>query len=582
MAMHSLRTNALFATLLTLTCCGTLNAQTWNGSTGNWSVDSNWAGGFAPISSASTILTFSGNTSYTATNDFVVAFELNQLNFTGDGTGNALGKNIIDGNRLRFAGTSAQIHVSNMFSPMLEIQSDIDFASNTEIIPTKKGLFLSGALSGSADITVNGGGTGVLALTGYTPSTFSGHVTISSGHLAIESDVRLGYANVTLANQSTIEFQQPMATSRTYILTGDYNTIYTDSEVTMVGQLTGSSDIHKEGYGTLILRNTQNDFSGVIQISSGTLKLGSSDALPQNSGITLSANSVFDTDGYSPSIKTLNGGSPSGMGYINNSGTSMTVGTGTNVGDKVGFLQAPIYGRGALIKNGDGFFELAAESTYSGGTIINQGTVIVSNSSGTATGSGDVSLATLATLAGDGRIMGKVTGSGTISPSRSTSSLIGKLSLDGGLNLNTGTGGKYIWNLGQLSESNPGIDFDQISIAGGDLTLGGSSKLTLEFVDSGVDPNSTDPFWDSPHIWTIIDVNNSETNFFNNTFSEITNPTYSTGSFTLLDPADFSGDIVLSFTPNPVPEPAFILTATILGAIGGQVLRKRSKGKNRD
>lgn len=94
--------------------------------------------------------------------------------------------------------------------------------------------------------------------------------------------------------------------------------------------------------------------------------------------------------------------------------------------------------------------------------------------------------------------------------------------------------------------------------------------------------NSTDPFWDSPHTWTIIDVNNSETNIFNNTFSEITNPTYSTGSFTLLDPADFSGDIVLSFTPNPVPEPAFILTATILGAIGGQVLRKRSKGKQSD
>jgi hypothetical protein len=48
----------------------------------------------------------------------------------------------------------------------------------------------------------------------------------------------------------------------------------------------------------------------------------------------------------------------------------------------------------------------------------------------------------------------------------------------GGMNLSAGS--SMVWQLGALSTSNPGVDFDQI-VNGGNLVLGGTSNVTLDF-----------------------------------------------------------------------------------------------------
>ena len=96
--------------------------------------------------------------------------------------------------------------------------------------------------------------------------------------------------------------------------------------------------------------------------------------------------------------------------------------------------------------------------------------------------------------------------------------IAGKLTISGDLNMSAaGAGANMVWQLGALSTANPGTDFDQISV-GGNLALGGSSTLTLDFsLESlgGADPNSGDPFWSANHSWKIVETagNSGNTNF---------------------------------------------------------------------
>jgi autotransporter-associated beta strand protein len=70
---------------------------------------------------------------------------------------------------------------------------------------------------------------------------------------------------------------------------------------------------------------------------------------------------------------------------------------------------------GSLAKNGTGKLMLSKASTYSGGTRINGGTLLVTNTTGSATGYGPVQV-NIGTLGGTGIIGGPVTvGTGNIS-----------------------------------------------------------------------------------------------------------------------------------------------------------------------
>src|SRR5205823_1962090 len=87
------------------------SAQTWlDPTSGSWSVGANWLGGVAPVSSASTQLTFnsSGSQSYTATNDIADPFMLNTLNLNNAGT---VGFNV-SGQSLLFAGAGRAINLA--------------------------------------------------------------------------------------------------------------------------------------------------------------------------------------------------------------------------------------------------------------------------------------------------------------------------------------------------------------------------------------------------------------------------------------------------------------------------------------
>ena len=240
----------------------------------------------------------------------------------------------------------------------------------------------------------------------------------------------------------------------------------------------------------------------------------------------------------------------SGVGTVAVAGGGVTAGTVsiTNTSGNFSFSGGSLAGT-SLAKSGNGTATIGNAASFSSGASISAGTLLVSGSL-----SGSVSV-TGGTLGGSGVIGGAVsaTTNGTISPGSSP----GKLTLQTGLDLSGG--GTYLWQLGTLKDNSTGTagtDFDQLSLTGGNLKLGGSSHLTLDFSLVANGPNSADPFWLSNHSWAIIAASGS-TNTGSTNFFQITNPTFADGSFATS--TDSNGNATLQF--QVVPEPQTWLTA---------------------
>jgi autotransporter-associated beta strand protein len=90
-----------------------------------------------------------------------------------------------------------------------------------------------------------------------------------------------------------------------------------------------------------------------------------------------------------------------------------------------GSLRAAVGSEG-LVKNGTGTMILASGNAYDGPTAVNAGTLIVNNTAGSATGSGEVTVATGGTLTGTGKIAGPVAvqSGATLAPGDSIGTLV--------------------------------------------------------------------------------------------------------------------------------------------------------------
>jgi hypothetical protein len=176
---------------------------------------------------------------------------------------------------------------------------------------------------------------------------------------------------------------------------------------------------------------------------------------------------------------------------------------------------------------------------------------------GTVSGPGAVNLAGSGVIEGNGTIAGAVSGSGTVAPGTGA----GTLALGGGLDLSAG--GTYRWELAVHSTSNPGVDYDVISLTGGNLVLGGTSVLALVFTNAATAPDSGNAFWQAPHAWTIVGLSGSAANPGATRFASIQNNTYAAGSFT--NYADGGGNVVLEYIPVASATPPQITGVSKLG-----------------
>jgi fibronectin-binding autotransporter adhesin len=200
---------------------------------------------------------------------------------------------------------------------------------------------------------------------------------------------------------------------------------------------------------------------GVGNATVGPLTLQSGSTLNVTGASSLAANSAYS---LTTGATTLGG--PATVNVANN-------GTGT------GTLALGAVGDGtngySLTKTGSGTLTLAAASSYSGNTNVNAGTLLVTNGSGSATGTGNVIVASTASLGGTGTISGSVTvnSGGTIFTGLSSSHTTAATLTVGPLTLN----GSTMLNLTALPASTPGVGSADEIVSGGLLTFGGTLNV---------------------------------------------------------------------------------------------------------
>lgn len=241
------------------------------------------------------------------------------------------------------------------------------------------------AISGSGRVVQLGGGE--LTLTGT--NSYAGGTVIGSGSaIRVAADAALGAASgaVTLFD-GTLFVDQSFASTRAVALSGGGTIGVADAAIfTLSGGVSGDGGLRKSGNGTLVLGG-DNSYGGGTVIEGGTLQVGAG--------------------GTSGSI----------TGNVSTAGTLRF-----DRSDDIRFAGA-ISGSGSLVQAGSGTLVLTGTSSFTGGTRIAAGTLIL--------GDGGSS----------GSIVGNVTDNGTLAFNHSEAvSFSGIISGSGGVvQMGTGT-----------------------------------------------------------------------------------------------------------------------------------------------
>ncbi|EDV9630776.1 autotransporter outer membrane beta-barrel domain-containing protein [Salmonella enterica subsp. enterica] len=217
----------------------------------------------------------------------------------------------------------------------------------------------------------------------------------------------------------------------------------------------------KQGAGTLIL-NAENTYTGGTTISGGTLVATNVDALgsgdvTDDATLELNTGGTFDNaiSGSGQVVKsgddvlTLSGANSYSGGTLISDGTLVAsnveaLGTGDVTDDAVlelntgGDFDNAISGSGQVVKSGDETLTLSGSNTYTGGTLISGGTLVASNVE--ALGSGDVTNDAVLELNTGGTFDNTISGSGRVVKSGDGAlTLSGANSYSGGTLISDGT-----------------------------------------------------------------------------------------------------------------------------------------------
>ena len=276
-------------------------------------------------------------------------------------------------------------------------------------------------------------GQTVAAISGTT-LTLSGNATTSLGPNSIAA---WATGNALVLNRATLHATATFSLTesnsdgnggtatlhRPLFLHGPGATLEVDAnqELTLTGPISGPGGLDKSGPGTLVLANpSSGNFTatGPTNILQGTLRLeGASNGLPFNSDLLIAAGATVDLNGLNHIL-----GSLSGRGTLANHASAdatATVGTTFSSTTFSGSLQdGP--GLLALTKTGSGTLHLTSPNFHRGPTLIEAGILSADNPSGSATGSGPLSIAVAGTLSGAGHLDGPTSSSGTIAPGSPT------------------------------------------------------------------------------------------------------------------------------------------------------------------
>lgn len=339
----------------------------------------------------------------------------------------------------------------------------LDVADNNIILPAK----LVGDSGGNLTKT----GRGTLTLTGN--NYIQGNLAVNQGTLAVNRGNSLSdNGTTTLSNGATLQINRSFATDNRLALGNGGGIVNTGANaLTLNNAVSGAGRLTKTGTGTLQLQSDSPAFTGGVTVNGGTVA-------PVRNG-ALGTGTV-----------TLNGATLQAVKDLN-APTFGNVTLGTNGGtfeiyaNKDVDLFQTIDGTGGLTKTGQGRLNLLSANAYTGGTVIAQGNLAVNNPSGSATGTGPVTVQSSAILSGSGTVAGNVTveSGGVVAPGNSpgTLALLADLTLQDNSFLEIEIGGT-----GQCQ-------YDRLNVGGNFSVPNFASSLRVSYLN-GYGPQIGDSF----------------------------------------------------------------------------------------
>jgi len=404
-------------------------------------------------------------------------------------------------------------------------------SSGSPTIAVTNGLTtISSGLSGTSGFTKVGSGT----LTLTAANTFTGHTTIAEGTLQISSinssattAQSLGKDNSTItlgagATQGTLEYIGAAAgtISRPFTLGGGGGTVKNSStnRLTLSGAIApagttltfaGNGAITVSGVigdattntnskvvvnGAKVTLSGANTYGGTTAVfGGGTLLAGANGALPASTVLTLGEASgntggTLDLNNFAPTITGLtNRGT--GSAIVTNSGSALKVLSITGSSTFGGIIQDGV-GQINLAKTTGGTLTLTGVNTYSGGTFVKNGTILLAGgadnrilaNSGIILGNGTTSTAKLQLGNAAGASNQSFSSLTVTAGTTGVSSIIGGSTNVSTLTINNPTADTYLGNLGGTGTNNNSLALTKagvgtLTLAGNDTYTGGTSLL---------------------------------------------------------------------------------------------------------
>lgn len=484
----------------------------------------------------------------------------------------------------------------------------ITLAGSTPTITTNVNATINSGIGGSAGLTKSGTGTLVLGGT----NTYSGGTVINAGTLSFSSNSATGAGglpngSITLMNGATLQYTGGSGGfNRGYVLDAGTTTIASTSTVSNSGlnssggvSFTGSGDrtlvlssvtgnaitfggsigdglggatsVVKSGAGDLNLNGTSNTYSGSTVVNAGKIFTNGNNRISTVSTVYINTGAEIRLNGDQIIANLQNGAGGGGQLTRAFAGTSIaTIQSGSFSGRITDLASDRNIG---VTKTTNGVLRLSGtNNSYTAGTTISAGTLLVNNPSGNGLGVGAVTV-TSSTLGGSGFI--GLTGANSISVGTAgvisagdsaVSGGVGTLTLNGGSTtgaiLNMQADSSFTFDLA-AGNANDTIRFYNYTGASDFLRDGGG--ITLNF--NGAQEGTYDLF---------LFYSNAGTTLTSAGFTELTS-NFSLGSgLSGYNAAwDYSQTGVVSLTLTAVPEPGAMGLA--IAGLAVCLVRRRRK-----
>ncbi len=438
--------------------------------------------------------------------------------------------------------------------------------------------------TGAVNYSIGTGTGGVLYAFGNTLEVQGGTQNINTQLRAATSGDYYIVNNGTLNLASNLMFHRQSGSGNLNIVISGSGT--TNAQYFTRRVLAYDVSVVKNGTGTLTLNGgTDNNadsaggsyITGTFTINGGKVRINDE----RNLG--------GDPLAYNAAQLTLNGGTLGAYADVTIDDTNRGVTLGANGGgiDVEGnftlTMASVVTGAGALNKTGTGTFAMTAANTYTGTTTVSAGTLLANNTTGSATGTGNVQVTGTGTLGGTGIVATAV--GNTVSVASGASLMVGAThgvagtaqdlqlgdSTAGTLTL-TGTLKFDLFGAGS-SDAFGSISYNTLGTANDLLELNTTGTISLANAIIQIAAPSGAAGWFDGATWKLIDWTNATYSSLDTT--GITLGTTTLSGYYLTQSVQADGYYI---TATVVPEPSRMVLLGVGLAVG--ILRRRRAVKS--